>query len=65
MLYLNRAAGTGETGKTMVLPGFSAGKTWSYLDFLKKAKILSRKGNQPFTYHFYVPLKELITVNGH
>ena len=28
-----RAASTGKTGKTAILPGFSQGETWSYLDF--------------------------------
>ena len=37
-----RAASTGKTGKTVVLPGFSASETWSYLDFLMKAKNLPR-----------------------
>ena len=52
-----RAASTGKTGKTSVLPGFPAGKTWSYLDFLKEAEVLSRKGNQPFPYYFHVLIK--------
>ena len=58
---MNRAAATGKTGKTAVLPGFSAGKTRSYLDFQKKTKVLSRKHNQPFPYYFYVTMKQLIT----
>ena len=57
-----RAASTGKTGKTTVLPGFLAGKTWSYLDFQKKAEVLFRKGNLPFPYYLCVPMKELITV---
>ena len=58
---LHRAAATGKTGKTAVLPGFSAGKTWSYLDFQKEAKVLSRKDNQPYPHYFYVTMKELST----
>ena len=49
-----RAAATGKTSKTAVLPGFRAGKIWSYLDFQKKAKVLSKKGNLPFPYNFFM-----------
>ena len=53
-----RAAG--KTSKTAVLPGFSAGKTWSYLDVQKKAEVLSRKGNKLFPYYFCDTMKEVI-----
>ena len=47
-----RDAIIGKTGKTVVLPGFSAGKTWSYLDFQKKFEVLTRKRNQIFPFYF-------------
>ena len=40
-----------------VLPGFPAGKTWSYLNFQKKAEVFLEKHS--VTPFFFVPLKEL------
>ena len=56
-----RAASTGKTGKTTVLPGFLAGKTWSYLDFQKEVYVLSRKAISRI-FSAYFPQNDLANI---